>query len=328
MNYKNILVTGGLGILGVSLVKKLSKYKFYNIYILDRSKNINKIKVLELQKILKLKIIKGNFNDYKTVHRVIKNKNIGVIFHLGAITQVIDSYKSPLETFNSNILGTINILESIRNLQKKIILIFSSSDKAYGSLVGKAYLENHQLNGNYPYDVSKSAADLIVQSYVKTYNLKAGIIRSGNIYGPGDLNMDRLVPHVIISSLNHQRSILRSNGKLIRDYVFVDDVSNAYFLLMKKMIKSNDSLRVYNVGSKENLTVKNLVTLITKIINIKEIPPIIKNSSKIEIYKQKLNYQKIKKELNWYPKSNIKKALKTTIQWYKKNLSFFNGKIT
>ena len=328
MNYKNILVTGGLGILGVSLVKKLSKYKFYNIYILDRSKNINKIKVLELQKILKLKIIKGNFNDYKTVHRVIKNKNIGVIFHLGAITQVIDAYKSPLETFNSNILGTINILESIRNLQKKIILIFSSSDKAYGSLVGKAYLENHQLNGNYPYDVSKSAADLIVQSYVKTYNLKAGIIRSGNIYGPGDLNMDRLVPHVIISSLNHQRSILRSNGKLIRDYVFVDDVSNAYFLLMKKMIKSNDSLRVYNVGSKENLTVKNLVTLITKIINIKEIPPIIKNSSKIEIYKQKLNYQKIKKELNWYPKSNIKKALKTTIQWYKKNLSFFNGKIT
>jgi len=312
----------------VSLVKKLSKYKFYNIYILDRSKNINKIKVLELQKILKLKIIKGNFNDYKTVHRVIKNKNIGVIFHLGAITQVIDAYKSPLETFNSNILGTINILESIRNLQKKIILIFSSSDKAYGSLVGKAYLENHQLNGNYPYDVSKSAADLIVQSYVKTYNLKAGIIRSGNIYGPGDLNMDRLVPHVIISSLNHQRSILRSNGKLIRDYVFVDDVSNAYFLLMKKMIKSNDSLRVYNVGSKENLTVKNLVTLITKIINIKEIPPIIKNSSKIEIYKQKLNYQKIKKELNWYPKSNIKKALKTTIQWYKKNLSFFNGKIT
>lgn len=312
----------------MSLVKKLSKYKFYNIYILDRSKNINKIKVLELQKILKLKIIKGNFNDYKTVHRVIKNKNIGVIFHLGAITQVIDAYKSPLETFNSNILGTINILESIRNLQKKIILIFSSSDKAYGSLVGKAYLENHQLNGNYPYDVSKSAADLIVQSYVKTYNLKAGIIRSGNIYGPGDLNMDRLVPHVIISSLNHQRSILRSNGKLIRDYVFVDDVSNAYFLLMKKMIKSNDSLRVYNVGSKENLTVKNLVTLITKIINIKEIPPIIKNSSKIEIYKQKLNYQKIKKELNWYPKSNIKKALKTTIQWYKKNLSFFNGKIT
>ena len=119
MNYKNILVTGGLGILGVSLVKKLSKYKFYNIYILDRSKNINKIKVLELQKILKLKIIKGNFNDYKTVHRVIKNKNIGVIFHLGAITQVIDAYKSPLETFNSNILGTINILESIRNLQKK-----------------------------------------------------------------------------------------------------------------------------------------------------------------------------------------------------------------
>ena len=207
MSNKNILVTGGLGILGASLVKKLNKKNIYNIYVLDRSKNFKKIRILELYNLKNVNIIKGNFYDYKTVFKLIKNKNIGTIFHLGAITQVIDAYKSPLETFNSNIMGTINILESIRNLKKSINLIFSSSDKAYGSLIGKAYLESHRLNGNYPYDVSKSASDLIVQSYVKTYNLRAGIIRSGNIYGPGDLNMDRLVPHVIISSLQKKKSI-------------------------------------------------------------------------------------------------------------------------
>ena len=326
MNNKNILVTGGLGILGSALVKKLNQKKLYNIFILDRSKNIKKIKVLELGNLKKVKIIKGNFNDYKTVFKVIKNKDINTIFHLGAITQVIDAYKSPMETFNSNIIGTINILESIRNLKKKINLIFSSSDKAYGSLVGNSYLENHQLKGNFPYDVSKSASDLIVQSYVKTYNLKAGIIRSGNIYGPGDLNMDRLVPHVIISSILKKRSILRSNGKLIRDYIYVEDVANAYFMLMKKMVNSKERLRIYNVGSKENLTVKNFVKLMTIMINKKEIYPIIKNNSKIEIYRQKLNYKKIKRDLKWVPKSNFKESLNKTIEWYKKNIDFFNGK--
>jgi|TARA_B110000977_G_C11053283_1_gene483119 CDP-glucose 4,6-dehydratase len=326
MSYKNILVTGGLGILGASLVKKISKNNAYNVYILDRSKNSKKIKVLELDKIKKVKIIKGNFNDYKTVYKVIKNNKIGVVFHLGAITQVIDAYKSPMETFYSNILGTINILESIRNLNKKIILIFSSSDKAYGTLLEKAYLENHQLKGNYPYDVSKSASDLIVQSYVKTYSLKAGIIRSGNIFGPGDLNMDRLVPHVIITALNKKNAILRSNGKLIRDYIFVEDVSNAYFLLMKKLVETKEKLRIYNVGSKENLTVISLVKLITKITNTKEILPIIKNFSKIEIYRQKLNYKKISKELKWFPKFKLRNSLKITIKWYEKNLNFFNSK--
>ena len=201
---KNILITGGLGILGAALVKKLSKQNF-NIFIIDRSKNIKKIKVLGLHNLNKVKIIKGNFINYKSVFKIVKNKKIGTIFHLGAITQVIDAYKSPVETFNSNIIGTINILETVRNLKKNINIIFSSSDKAYGSLLGNAYKENHQLKGNFPYDVSKSASDLIVQSYVKTYGLKAGIIRSGNIYGPGDLNMDRLVPHVIISTLKKKK---------------------------------------------------------------------------------------------------------------------------
>jgi len=222
--------------------------------------------------------------------------------------------------------GTINILESIRNLKRNISLIFSSSDKAYGSLVGDAYIENHQLKGNYPYDVSKSTSDLIVQSYVKTYNLKAGIIRSGNIYGPGDLNMDRLVPHVIISSLQNKRSILRSNGKLIRDYIYVEDVAEAYFMLMKKMIRTKEKLRIYNVGSKENFTVIEFVKLMTKKINGQEIFPIIKNNSKIEIYRQKLNYQKIKNDLNWYPKSRFNESLIKTIRWYKDNLSFFDSK--
>jgi len=324
MKKNNILITGGFGILGRALTKTLlrDKNKYSSIFILDKLEN--KKRSGSLKKNNRLKIIKGNLKNYNEIYNLIKKENINIIFHLGAITQVIDAYKSPMETFKSNIFGTINILESIRNLKKEIILIFSSSDKAYGTLNKKEYFENHQLKGDYPYDVSKSSSDLIAQSYTKTYNLKIGIIRSGNIYGPGDYNRDRLIPHVIVSTLRNKKAILRSNGKLIRDYIFVDDVARAYHLLMNKMLKSEQRLRIYNVGSKENLNVIDLVKLITNMINKKKLKPIIENTStNIEIKRQKLNFSKIKKDLGWHSKYNINKAIKITINWYKKNLSYF-----
>ena len=322
MRKKNILVTGGFGILGRSLIKKLLLNKKNNVCLLDRSSDKKKIATLNISN-KNLKIIKGDFRVYKSIKKLIKNKKIDTIFHLGAITQVIDAYKSPVETYECNITGTINILEAIRNTNKNIDLIYSSSDKAYGELSNREYLETHPLKGNYPYDVSKSASDLIAQSYAITYGLKIGIIRSGNIYGPGDYNMDRLVPHVIISSLRGKKSVLRSNGKLIRDYLFVEDVSSAYFKLMTEMKKNKKNLYIYNVGSNENLTVSNLVKLIVKKISKKKISPKILNNSKIEIKKQKLNYQKINRELGWEPKWNIHKAMNITIQWYKQNLKLF-----
>ena len=240
-----------------------------------------------------------------------------------AITQVIDAYKSPVETFDCNITGTINILEAVRSINKKIIFIYSSSDKAYGELRKKEYHESHPLKGDYPYDVSKSASDLIAQSYVKTYGLTVGIIRSGNIYGPGDYNMDRLVPHVIVSTLKNKRSILRSNGKLIRDYLYVEDVARAYILLMKSMLKRKKLLYIYNVGSDENLSVIDFVKFIVKKIKKNKLKPKINNNSKIEIKRQKLNYKKINKDLGWKPNWKIEDAMLITINWYRENLKLF-----
>jgi CDP-glucose 4,6-dehydratase len=322
VNTNNILVTGGFGILGRSLINQLLINKKNNIFLLDRSSNKKKISTLKIKN-KNLKVIKGDFKNYKTLYKLIKNKNIGTIFHLGAITQVIDAYKSPVETFDCNIMGTINILEVVRSINKDIIFIYSSSDKAYGELNKKEYHEDHPLKGDYPYDVSKSASDLIAQSYVKTYDLRVGIIRSGNIYGPGDYNMDRLVPHVIISTLNNKKSILRSNGKLIRDYLYVEDVSRAYMLLMNSMLKKKKSLYIYNVGSNENLSVIGLVRLIVKKIKNNKLKPKINNNSRIEIKRQKLNYNKIHKDLGWKPIWKIEEAMSITIEWYKDNLKLF-----
>ena len=316
----NILVTGGLGILGNKLIELLCQDEKNKVFLLDYKKNINRLKKTTFKN--RVNFIGGDFTDLTKMKSLISKHDYKVIFHLGAVTQVIDAYKSPMKTFKTNIDGTINILEAIRLINKKIIFIYASSDKAYGELVNKSYKEDHQLKGIYPYDVSKSASDLVAQSYSKTYGLKVGIIRCGNIFGPSDYNLDRLVPGIIISTLRNKKIIIRSNGKLIRDYIYVLDAAKAYIMLMKKMVKNSKKLFIYNIGSKHNLTALIMLDKIQKLMK-KKISPLIKNNSKIEIKKQKLNYQKAFKELKWRPSENLEKSLLETIKWYQKNLSYF-----
>jgi len=318
----NIIVTGGLGILGREVVNQLLKNKDNFIIIIDKEKSKKKIETFK-QDLKKVKFLNIDFTNKKKIFLVLKKYKISTVFHLGAVTQVLEAYNNPYKTFNSNIMGTINILEAIKDLNKNIKFIYSSSDKAYGELKKKEYYENFPLKGDFPYDVSKSASDLIVQTYSKTYQLNIGIVRSGNIYGPGDFNTDRLIPHVVTSYLKNKKPILRSNGKLIRDYLYVGDVARAYVTLMSHMKKKKQKLFIYNVGSKENFRVITLVNNIKKILDKNHLKPLILNSSNIEIKRQKLNFNKIKRELNWYPKVNITQGLKKTILWYKKNLSLF-----
>ena len=318
----NIIVTGGLGILGREVVNQLLKNKNNFVIIVDKDKSKKKIQTLK-QHLKKVKFLRIDFTNKKKFFSILKKYKISTVFHLGAVTQVLEAYNNPYKTFNSNIMGTINILEAIKDLNKSINFIYSSSDKAYGELKKKEYYENFPLEGDFPYDVSKSSSDLIVQTYSKTYQLNIGIVRSGNIYGPGDFNTDRLIPHVITSYLRNKKPILRSNGKLIRDYLYVGDVARAYITLMNHMKKRKQKLYIYNVGSKENFKVINLVNNIKKILNKSHLKPIILNNSKIEIKRQKLNYNKIKRELKWYPKVNITQGLKKTILWYRNNLSLF-----
>ena len=324
MSKKNILITGGFGLLGRNLFKLLNS-KEYNVFILDKKKNF--FKKFELN-IKNKNIIIGNYLNKKLIIKVIKKKKINTIFHTGATTQVLEALDNPEKTYNNNIFGTINLLEAIKNIDKKIIFIFSSSDKAYGEVKSESYKENTNLNGIFPYDLSKTCADLICQSYSKVYNLKVGILRCGNLYGPGDLNMKRIVPETIISALMNKNIIIRSNGKLIRDYLHVNDAANAYFLLMKKLSDFQENLRIYNVGSKYNLSVLDLVKMILNIINNKKTKIIVKNYSKNEIKFQKLNYNKITKELKWQQKINMNEGLKNTIDWYKEHLNSLKLKFT
>ena len=312
---KNILVTGGFGLLGKPLVQKLVKLK-HNVIILEK-KSTDRVKFLKSKP---KKIISGDFLNFMLVGRIIRKYKIDIIFHLGAITQVLESLKEPYKTHQINVLGTINFLENIRKINNKIIFLYSSSDKAYGELEKRReYKESDRLQSIYPYDVSKSASDLICQSYAQTFSLTTGIVRCGNIYGPGDFNLKRLV---ILSSIKNKRFTIRSSGKSTRDYVYVEDVVKAYISLMNKLIRSPNEMKIYNVSSKFNYSVIEIVNMILKTMNCLHLKPIILNNSKKELNFQRLNYSKIKKELNWKPQTGIKLGLTKTIKWYKEYYKF------
>ena len=321
MTKDNILITGGLGLVGKSLVTLLSR-KNYNVFVLDKSNNKIRNKLIKGKQI---KFVYGNFQNKPFIEKIIKKNKISVIFHTGAITQVLDSLKKPYETYMNNIMGTINILDCIKKINPKIIFIFSSSDKAYGEAKNKYYLETDSLSSVYPYDLSKSCADLICQSYSNVYGLKIGIVRCGNLYGPGDFNKNRIIPETIMSALDNKKLKIRSSGKLVRDYLYITDAVDAYYMIMKNLkLNNSKNLLIYNVGSKDNMSVIKLVNLILSLMNKKHLKPIILNKSKKELIFQKLNYSKIKRELNWRQKVTIKKGLRYTINWYTKHYSILN----
>ena len=316
---QNILITGGFGLLGSNLYNFLIEKK-YNVYILDKKKNFLKKNYFKVDK---KKVFLGDYLDKEYIKKIIVKNKINVIFHTGAVTQVLLALKDPEYTYNNNIIGTLNFLEIIRKINKKIVFIYSSSDKAYGEVGKKSYKEETCLNSIFPYDVSKSCSDLICQSYAKTYGLKVGILRCGNLYGPGDFNTGRLINGFIISKIKNKKFIIRSNGKLVRDYLYVGDAVNAYYLTMKALISKKNNLRIYNVGSKYNLNVLEMTKKVSKFIDNKKINLKILNSSKNEIAFQKLNYKKIIRELKWSQKVNLDIGLKKTVEWYKTYINFF-----
>ena len=299
---------------------KFLKKKNYNVFILDKKKNFLK---KNYQRLDKKNVFLGDYLDKNLVKKIIVKKKIKVIFHTGAVTQVLDAIDSPEYTYTNNIFGTLNFLEIIRKINKKIIFIYSSSDKAYGEVGKKSYTEDTCLNSIFPYDVSKSCSDLICQSYSKTFNLKVGILRCGNLYGPGDFNKNRLINGFIISILKNKLFKIRSSGKLVRDYLFVDDAVQAYYLTMRSLINSKRKLRIYNVGSKYNMNVFGMIKRISKLNKNKKIKIKVLNSSKKEIASQKLNYKKISKELGWVQKVNLEYGLQKTYYWYKEHIHFF-----
>ncbi|QHM07041.1 CDP-glucose 4,6-dehydratase [Bacillus subtilis] len=265
--------------------------------------------------IKKMNIVRGSLEDLAVIERALGEYEIDTVFHLAAQAIVGVANRNPISTFEANILGTWNILEACRKhpLIKRVIV--ASSDKAYGDQENLPYDENMPLQGNHPYDVSKSCADLISHTYFHTYGLPVCITRCGNLYGGGDLNFNRIIPQTIQLVLNGEAPEIRSDGTFVRDYFYIEDAVQAYLLLAEKMEENNLAGEAFNFSNEIQLTVLELVEKILKKMN-SNLKPKVLNQGSNEIKHQYLSAEKARKLLNWTPAYTIDEGLEKTIEWY------------
>lgn len=312
-NGKNVFVTGCSGFLGSYLVAELVR-KGANVTGLMRD-FVSNAHLYTTKDAQKINIVNGSLEDLQILERSLGEYEIDTVFHLAAQAIVGIANRNPISTFHANILGTWNILEACRRSPMVQRIIVASSDKAYGDQEKLPYDENMPLQGKHPYDVSKSCADLIAQTYAHTYNLPVAITRCGNLYGGGDANFNRIIPQTIRAVLKKESPIIRSDGTFIRDYFYVEDAVNAYLLLAEKMEELNLTGEAFNFSNEIQLTVVALVEKILKIMN-SDLKPVILNEGNYEIKHQYLSAEKARNILGWKPLYHIEEGLEKTIKWY------------
>lgn len=317
-----VLVTGATGLVGGWLVKRLIAAGADVVCLirdwvpqceLSRSGDLDRVKV-----------VRGDICDRNLLERALGEHEIDTVIHLAAQTIVGIANRNPVGTFESNIKGTWELLEACRRSPLVKQIVVASSDKAYGDQEILPYDETTPLQGQHPYDVSKSCADLISYTYAKSYELPVVITRCGNFYGGGDLNWNRILPGTIRSVLRGQRPVIRSDGSFIRDYFYVEDGAAAYMLLAEELA-AKPELRgeAFNFSNEIQVTVLDLTARILKIMN-SDLEPDIRNEATNEIKHQYLSAEKARKMLNWSPLFTLDKALETTVDWYKEFLDKSN----
>lgn len=315
---RSVLVTGASGFLGSWLVHDLRAAGAHVVGLVrDMRQNFNTLgdPLSEPQA-----VVYGDLSSVDLLRRAIAEYECDTVFHLAAQPIVGVALKDPIGTFEANIRGTWNLLEACRQANNGAgdvaRVLVASSDKAYGVSDVLPYTEDMALKGTHPYDVSKSCTDLICKTYSETYGLPVCITRAGNFYGGGDLNFSRIVPGTIRLALAGKPPELRSDGTMIRDYIYVRDVVDGYLAIAAAMDRADVAGEAFNLSSETRLNVLEFTQAILKACDRTDLEPVILNTAKSEIPEQTLDGGKAKRLLGWTPERTVDAALKETVDWY------------
>jgi len=312
------LITGATGLLGGWLVRQLLELGA-DVVCLVRDW-VPQCELVRGQLIERVRVVRGNVCDQSLLERALGEYEIDTVIHLAAQTIVGIANRNPVSTFETNVLGTWALLEACRRSPTVKQIVLASSDKAYGEHETLPYDEETPLQGRHPYDVSKSCADLIAQSYAATYDLPVVITRCGNFYGGGDLNWNRIVPGTIRSVLRGQRPVIRSDGHYVRDYFYVEDGAAAYILLAERLAENPDLRgQAFNFSNETQVTVLQIVERILALMG-SGLEPDVRNEASNEIRRQYLSAAKARRVLGWQPLFTLEEGLQRTIAWYKEFL--------
>jgi CDP-glucose 4,6-dehydratase len=308
-------VTGATGLLGSWLTKRLVDLGA-DVTCLVRDW-VPQSLLIRSGTLDRVKIVRGDLCDQSLLERTLGEFETTTVFHLAAQTIVGIANRNPVGTFESNIRGTWCLLEACRRSPQVRQIIVASSDKAYGEHEKLPYDEEAPLQGRFPYDASKACADLVAQSYAATFNLPVAITRCGNLYGGGDLNWNRIVPGTIRSVLRGEQPIIRSDGRSVRDYFFVEDGVAAYLLLAERLAAAPELRgQAFNFSNELHISVSELVQNILRLMGV-PFEPVVQNIASHEILRQFLSAAKARKLLAWRPLFTLDEGLERTITWYR-----------
>jgi CDP-glucose 4,6-dehydratase len=308
LTHKKVLVTGGAGFIGSHVVLDAIA-KNNHVAVIDnlssgRKENIPAAAVF----------YEADVRD-KKIAEIFAKEQPNVIFHFAAQPLVEKAYEDPYSTIETNVMGTVNVLEICRNMGNNIeAIVIVSSDKAYGKTEKLPYQEISPLQGDHPYDASKSAADLMAKAYAKTYGMPVVITRFSNVFGPGDMNFSRLIPGFMEAVILQKELLLRSDGTMVREYTYVKDIAAGCITLAANAKKFQG--QAFNFGSHNIFSVIEVIEKLQQILGQKITYKII-NSAKNEIPKQYLDWSKAKENLRWQPAVSFEDGIQETFKWYR-----------
>lgn len=311
---RNVFVTGATGFLGSWMISELNRRGASVVGLVRDVSSTGKASLIpDSQPAF---TVFGALEDFDVLLRAINEYEIDTVMHLGAQPIVGIANRNPRSTFEANIRGTWNVLDACRQISTVKRVVIASSDKAYGEQPRLPYDESMPLQGMHPYDVSKSCTDLIAQTYHNVYSTPVCITRCGNFFGGGDLNFSRIVPGTIRSILNGEQPLIRSDGSMIRDYVYVRDVAQFYLFLAEAMEDQSLHGQAFNYSTESQLSVLDITRSILRLMGT-DLEPVILNEARGEIPHQYLSAAKARERLGWVTQYSIEDGLKETIDWYR-----------
>lgn len=316
-----VLFTGAQGFIGSWVAERLLE-EGAQVFVLDRpAVEPSHFRMRGLHE--RCTVVAADLLDHDSLRAALDEHGVQAVFHLAACAIVASATSSPLHTYETNVRGTWNLLEACRVAKEPPTrVVVASSDKAYGIPQELPCREHHALRPRYPYDASKACADVIARSYAHSFGLPVAVTRFANVFGGGDFNFSRLIPGTVRALLAGERPVIRSDGQVLREFLYVEDAVSAYLAVARSLGRTELHGRAWNAGIGHPVTVIEVVRRLIEIAGLELEPDVRGRGTPYgELPRHWLDSTAISEQLGWSPAWDLQRGLRAAYSWYARELA-------